>query len=478
MAKELLIPFVEKNIALTPERLKGYAVDPRGYKLFNRWAFYRLKKYVNDFLINRSENRWVIMPGLRGTGKTTLLSQIYFYLSEIKGVPKRNIFYISLDEPVKILQSNLYEIIGAYEKLFGENLESLKNKVFLLIDEAHYDKNWGITLKTIFDKTQNVFVIATGSSALSLQTDTDIARRATIEKIFPLNFSEYIMLKYNFTPIKNLKEDLEQIFFFSKNSEEAFNNLKKFEKVINNYWSQIKPLELEKYLEVGTLPYAISFRKEEEVFERILSTLGKVIEEDIPLLQIFGKDTLNKAWNLLLFFSVAEKISYDTICNRLQISKATLIELLKILIKADLIFPIRAYGSVGKIVRKTPKYKFTAPALKSSLLWKVGKRLPTTDFYGNLLEDTVAFYLYRLKQTKKIIEISYDSEKEGANFIIINNFDDSKIPIEIGYGDKGIKQIQNTMNKIKSKYGILISDRELEQKEKIICVPKRFFLLI
>ena len=79
----------------------------------------------------------LILPRLRGVGKTTLLLQCYEYLFKEKNVSIADILYISCDAPI-----------------------------FLLIDEIHYDKNWTLHAKILYDKSPFIFMIFTGSSLL------------------------------------------------------------------------------------------------------------------------------------------------------------------------------------------------------------------------------------------------------------------------------------------------------------------------
>lgn len=53
-------------------------------KIKRRSAFFKLKKHVDNFLEGSSENRFIVMPGLRGVGKTTLLFQLYDCLIDEK----------------------------------------------------------------------------------------------------------------------------------------------------------------------------------------------------------------------------------------------------------------------------------------------------------------------------------------------------------------------------------------------------------
>jgi hypothetical protein len=49
-------------------------------------------------------------------------------------------------------------------------------------------------------------MLITGSSALSLEMTVDVARRSKREIMSPLNFSEYLMLKYRIFPPRGLAE--------------------------------------------------------------------------------------------------------------------------------------------------------------------------------------------------------------------------------------------------------------------------------
>jgi len=55
-----------------------------------------------------------------------------------------------------------------------------------------------------------------------------------------------------------------------------------------------------------------------------------------------------------------------------------------------------------------------------------------------------------------------------------------RIIIEVGAGDKGARQIKNTMSKVKAKYGFTVSNNSLNliKSENILQVPFEYFLLI
>lgn len=477
--KSTLISYLEKQISTAPDRLHANIIDQNGTKLLDRFISVRIKKFLEEFQKEKNiENRWITIPGFRGTGKTTLLSQLYHILLK-QSIPRDRILYLSLEETTKLLQSNLYEIIGIYETIRGENIESIKEKIFLFIDEAHYDKNWDITLKTIFDRTKNIFTIVTGSSALALQTSADSARRMQIEKLFPLTFIEYMKLKNRIMPERNLKTEVEDAVFESKSADEVYKKLKLLQRKAMKYWSNIEPFELEKYLTTGTLPFSIGLSKEYEIYQRVINILEKVIYEDISNIDSYDKSTLDKIWNLLIILSDTDRISLESLAKKIDLEKPTVFKILNTLSKSELIFPVKAYGTASKQTTKSPKYPFTAPAIKASLLWKIGKLSPTANIYGKLLQDVVALYLYKLSSITGHFKVHYDSGKGCADFIILDIRDKSKISIEVSYGvNKDAKQAKTTMNKISAKYGIVISKRELNVDDNVVFIPHKLFFLI
>ena len=65
-----------------------------------RLKFIKLKEHADNFLNTNLEyyNRFIMMSGLRGVGKTTILYQLYDYLTKQKNVPEDNIFYLDVHD--------------------------------------------------------------------------------------------------------------------------------------------------------------------------------------------------------------------------------------------------------------------------------------------------------------------------------------------------------------------------------------------
>ena len=76
-----------------------------------------------------------------------------------KNINPEQILYVSCEEIDRIEDCDIYEIIKFYLKTFHNcSLQTLNKKLFLLIDESHFDKDWSVSGKLITDKSKNIFV--------------------------------------------------------------------------------------------------------------------------------------------------------------------------------------------------------------------------------------------------------------------------------------------------------------------------------
>lgn len=217
----------------------------------------------------------MIIPGLRGVGKTTILAQLF--LNHYQEMGERRMLYISLDEVVNVLGSSLRDTLAAYETIIGESFERLTKPVFIFIDEAQYDPKWAAVLKSVYDRSHKVFVVCSGSSAVSLQTNPDVIRRAVFQKLFPTSFCELLMIRDNKLPVKALKKNLKDALFQADSAQDAYIKLKQLEQTILQVWAGIDRGYVDEYLKIGTLPFAIRMKDEARVYQTITLLLDKVI---------------------------------------------------------------------------------------------------------------------------------------------------------------------------------------------------------
>lgn len=476
MKSKELQEYIQTQIIQSQKRLKGLTNDLQGKPLFKRSAFLVLQKYATDFLQKRSEPRVIVMPGLRGTGKTTLIAQLFLSL------PNENVtkIYLSVDEAIKRFDVNLWDIVENYEELIGKRVEELDAPLFLFFDEIHYDEKWALFLKTIYDKSKNVMIFCTGSAALLLreQINADVARRVFFVDIYPVCFAEYMLFKNEKFPIKGAGKNIKDAILFSETAKDVFEKLKKEEEKIKKYWLGIDTLEIQRYIKFGTFPFTLKSENEVMAMSFIAQIINKIIYTDIPQFYKFEIETLNRIDKILYLISDTLGVSVTKLSETLEVKPDTLRLILKSLENSGLISRIAPHGAHFKQVKKPSKYLFATPSLRFSYL-SVRESIGIFDNYqGSLFEDMVGMYLNRILPKFGGFFLTYDVSEGGADFVI--SLEKQKIVMEVGVGKKGYRQIIKTAEKVKPKYSLIISNNELEYSEEYnaVKIPLKYFLLI
>jgi hypothetical protein len=470
------INYIKSQIIRDKDRLHPYV---RNGKWFfpKRHIYYRIVKYINDFLLGQTETRWVIIPGIRGVGKTTILAQLFFtYFKKVKNF---HIIYISVDDIITA-GLNLSDVLTAYESVLEKTFESQPNPVLLFIDEVQQDSQWASILKSLYDRARNVFVVCTGSSAVQLQTNPDVARRGIFEKLYPLSFSEYEMLKNNTFPTKGLKQEIKSAIYESNSADEVYKRLKLLEPQILTQWSKFKDSDIDGFLSTGTLPFTL-LAEQMSIYDRIGLLIDRMINKDIQELGKFDIQTLSGIKRLLFIMAdVGDGLSINSVGSIIGMDRNTLSAVLEALEKAEIIIRVIPHGSNSSIVRKPSKYLFMSPAIRMSLLSITGLDETFLVRRGKLLEDVAGLHFYREFVSTGAGSLAYDSAQAGADFIlkIVNK---KQIAIEIGIGDKNFAQVKNTMKKIKCDYGLVIctsASMVLSEKDNVVKIPLKYFLLM
>lgn len=468
--------YLQTQIVQLPKRLASFTNDRNGKELFTRNVFSVLQKYADNFLEQKGDPRIIVMPGLRGTGKTTLLAQLFMALTD-QNITK---LYLSVDEAIKRFEVNLWDIIENYEELIGKHLEEFSAPLFLFLDEIHYDKRWSMFLKTIYDKSKNVMVFCTGSSALLLreQINADVARRVFFVDIHPVCFSEYMLFKYQKPPISGLGTTINDALFSSKNAQDVFEKLDSEASKIKNYWLDVDNFEIQRYAKLGTIPFTLQAEDEQIALSFIAQIINKVIFTDVPEFHQFNTETLNRIDRVLYLISNTLGVNVTKLSETLEMKPDTLHLILRALESSGLLLRILPHGANFKQVKKPSKYLFATPALRFSYLSSRDSTGIFEIYQGSLLEDIVGMYLNMILPKFGASSLTYDAAEGGADFII--SFGNKKISLEVGAGKKDYKQVIKTAQKITPAYSLIISDNDLEYavEHNAVKIPWKYFLLL
>lgn len=469
--------YVNDQMAQTDFKARAYVFDAQNNKRPNRDIFERMRLYFNHFLAGNASYRWITLTGLRGAGKTTLMYQLYNAQKNIDGY----FLILSVDEITQTLGSSISEVVAAFEDIVGRPITNLDKPLFLFLDEVQYDEKWGIALKSIYDRSSNVFIFSTGSAAVLINNNPDIARRAIYEKAYPLSFTEFVKIKYKKPEIENLSQDIFNAVFVSKDASIVYEKMRAQRDEIEQYYLGISRFDFENYLYYGSLPFMITLDNEALVYDQINKSLDRVVNKDISQISSLTSDLIGRISAILYAVADMDVLNFTKLASKFEISRPKIGEIFSVLEQTEILHRIYPYGSHFKQVTQKPsKYLFSSPAFRAMFYKTIGNTISDQNVRGKLLEDLIGMYLYRLCDKKPLCSLTYDSAKGGADFIF--SIGERRIVMEVGANKKEYRQVKQTMDKAGADYGIIISDQlddlEYNSVYNIIKIPLKYFILM
>lgn len=479
--KDTMKNFLEKQITEIPLILND-ELTYKNKKFNHRTDFKEITNLVDDFLEGNNINRYMVLPGLRGVGKTTILYQTYEYLLNTKKISPEQILFISCDDLNRITECDILKTIEYYLNEFHNcTLRTLNKEIFLLIDESHFDKNWSLAGKIIYDQSKKIFMIFTGSSALRLEYEPEAARRMEKHIISPLNYSQHLKLKYNY----DTGEFPDKLFNLLFTSE--MENITQLENEINRDLLNLKnytTTDWDNYFKFGGFPSVMHEENQRKIYEKLYATVDTIIRKDLGALKNITTASENQTLRLLQF--LAQKLpgetSQHTLAQSAKTSQGSINSLLRLVERTHLIFHYEPYVSPNGRVKKSWQYYFANQSIRHAINNYFGfSSMKKEDYEGILLENLVASSLFNLRNNENYFkfDVFFDYGRNTVDFLIKKGFE-NPIPIEVGLGTKSKRQIKRAINKYDSDYGIVISNttRTIEKDEDIIYIPIKTFSLL
>lgn len=250
------------------------------------------------------------IKGARGVGKTTMLMQ------RIKlefSADYEQALYVSLDN----LWFNTNSLIDLVQYL------DMKGIHYLFLDEVHKYKNWAQTIKNISDIYTRMKIVYTGSSMLEIDhSHADMSRRQTLYTLTGMTFREYL--------------EYEGIGKFDVYSIEDV--LNRHVSIALDITSKISVMAyFEDYLKKGYYPF---YREAGNDFQvRLRETVSAVIDCDIPAVDNFEFETLNKIKKMLMI--IAAQVPFvpniTSLCEQVATTRNMALKILYLLDKAELL---------------------------------------------------------------------------------------------------------------------------------------------
>ncbi|RLA64507.1 MAG: 3-dehydroquinate dehydratase [Epsilonproteobacteria bacterium] len=234
------------------------------------------QEYVRYFLKEETlSNRFSIVSGQRGIGKTTAIIQ--YMRQRYPDLYSTKVLYLQADHFL-LGNHTLYDIADMFVKMGGE---------LLCIDEIHKYPHWSKELKSINDTFRELKLLISGSSALEIHKGShDLSRRALVYKMKGMSLREFIEMKLG---VELESFGLEEILSGHQSiAQKIMEQLAK----INE---KILPL-FKVYLEVGYYPYYFEYNNKEQFTMALEQNIHTTIESD--LLAIYPSLTGNSVKKL------------------------------------------------------------------------------------------------------------------------------------------------------------------------------------
>lgn len=480
--KEELIGNFIKNELIDVPNILNKELSKNNKKFNSRDELDEIKSYVDTFLNEDTSNKIMVLPGLRGIGKTTLILQVYEYLLKEKNILPNNILYISFDDLNSLAKCNIRKMVEIYLKnVFNTNLRDLDEKVFIFIDESQIDKNWALSGKVIYDKSYNIFMIFTGSSALHLENNADLSRRMRKKSLMPLNYTGHLKLKYDIN-VSNFSNDLKDLIF-TGNIENAVTSEFKAENILTNCLDY-SSTDWNEYFKFGGFPLLSNKKSYRGISDNLVEITDEVVTKDMPQIKEISSKNQSNAKRILRYLALQQpgELTQVNLAKYLKTSAANVNKILDLLEKTYLLFHWEPYGGSAKRVKRSWKYYFATPSIRHALSNKVGNPLFGTDSYeGLLLENMVASILFNLSNKQFTdFKIYYDGNKKRKVDFLIQKDSENIIPIEVGRGNKCKLQIKHAINEYGCEYGIVVANNysHIKKEDDVIYIsPKTFSFL-
>ena len=364
--------------------------------------------YLTKWL-NRKEA--YAIKGPRQSGKTTILKILQEKLK------KENVIFLNFEDP---------DILEAFETNPKEYIKSYivnPDKHYFLMDEYHYVKNSGKTLKLLYDTFENAKFIVTGSSSLELSDAMAkfLVGRVFFFELFQFSFPEFLTAK-NPRLANVYKEKNNQIKEFIINGTIPPPQTDIFQKEFTSL--------LNEYLTFGGYPAVITAEDNETKKTILKNIYDTYVSKDIIQFLKISNPTKYRCITRTLAALTGNLMNYNELSSNCQSyykeTKQTIATLSETYI-IKLIQPFHRNPITE--LKKNPKVYFLDTGLRNHMISNFNPLTKRVDS-GAIIENHVLLSL-RNSFPDKTINYWRTIAKAEVDFILRLN--DELIPIEAKY---------------------------------------------
>ena len=324
----------------------------------------------------------LVITGFRRTGKTYLMLSAIVKL--LHKYPRKDVFYLNFeDERIPVETQTLTELLPAFQAYFG------KKPKFLFLDEVQNIPLWSKYIRRILDNEKiQIFLTGSSSKMSSFELPTELRGRSLEQKIYPLNFREFLIFK---NEIINKRK----VSFYAE--EKA-----RFDFLFNEY------------LCFGGLPEIVRARSEDKI--NILQEYFRTVirREIIERFGLKNEEPLKTVAKLLLnstYFTLS-KIYRDLISQGVKIGKNTVNNYFSYFISAYLFNPLPHFSFSWRHQMTRPQKAFF---IDNGFITTLSTKFSQNT--GRLLENLVAECL-RVKD-KEIYYFQNERKTDEVDFVVL-----------------------------------------------------------
>ncbi|MEG1142488.1 MAG: ATP-binding protein [Clostridia bacterium] len=427
-----------------------------------------------------STKRILSIIGPRRVGKSTLIYQTIEYLLKEKIDNKRIMFFSGDDPSIFSENVSIGDIIELYlNEILHENIQELKEKVYIFIDEIHVVKDWQVWLKSYYDKNYNIKFIISGSSSTHLfegSKESLLGRYDSI-KIMPLLFIEYCKFYSIYNNDEKISEFLNELPNFSTfdNIEKYYTFLKENELKLNYYKPYVNKV-LDEYLLIGGYPEYFEVNDIKLWQKRLVEDIiGQGLYRDI--ISIFNIKNPNMLEKLIYFITanIGQTFNYKTIADTIGADNETVQNYISFLSTAYLVIILENYSTnIGKSIRKNKKLYVLDNGISNALLHL--EKIDSTR-KGNLIETLCVRNVLNICENNFWKMYYWNNNNNEVDIVIDKN--DKIILVKINNEnnltnyEKAILEFKKTFNNkyVNVESLLLITKDDLSFKNNIYAIP-------
>ena len=406
--------------------------------------------------------------GPRRSGKTTFLHNLINELIS-KGTDPKRIFYLQLDNAT--IENPITELTEYISESLGQ-LEKLKSKIYIFLDEIHKIKNWENEIKQWQDLNLNIKFIISGSSARGILKGSGegLVGRVNYFLLLPLSFKELVKHKYGIEINSKLnQEDIKK--HYTKLSVLGRIDLEFANYLLRGGYPETTELDIEKAFRTLLDYKDLSLQK--DLFESEEIRDAKSVKELIRILASL----------------VVERINYSKIGSAIGIKNDTVKKYIGFLEDIYLVKEMKVFSKKPFFsVRKERKIVFLDTGMLNALNMKYEA---DGEYLSKLVENLVCRAIFEISTKKEMSpELFYWIDEYGKEVDCILEIGGT-IPVEVKYrnnvSEDDLVGIIKFMDKFKLKRGIVVTKNTLKEEtfkslgsesKSILFIPAWIFVLV